>query len=342
MSARLNLDAEKVYAAYLEHGNYRKVAKIFGCTERAAAYQVERFKAKIEKEPKRAEVADLPSGELDIGELLERRGAEFERKKAFWEARRCIPVKVKIGGPFGIHFFGDPHLDDPGTDIPRLRQDVALIKKTPAMLAANVGDATNNWVGRLAVKYADQETTKWQGWQLTEWFIGELRAAWLFLVAGNHDLWSGTGDPLNWIARSAKTIYEPSQVRLVLKASGDEIYVNTRHEFPGSSQYNAAHGPQKASIFGYRDHLNTCGHKHKSGYSVFWDAQQRRLCHNVQVAAYKVYDDFARERGFPDLHISPSVTAVITPGAPEQGKIHIFWDLEEGADFLKFKRRGKS
>ena len=340
MASPSKLSPAAVYESYKELGSYEAAARKHGCAPSTVKYHVGRFGAanNLIAKDDRAEVPDLPTGDLTIEELLERRSGEFIRKQAYWEARRCISVKVKIDGPFGIHFFGDPHLDDPGTDISLLRRHVEIVKKTPAMLAANVGDTTNNWIGRLAIKYGDQETTRTQGWMLAEWFIKELKGTWLFLVAGNHDLWSGAGDPINWIARCAKTLYEPSQVRMELKASGDSIFVNTRHDFHGSSQYNPAHGPQKASIFGFRDHLNICGHKHKSGYSVFWDMQQKRLCHNIQVAAYKVYDEYAREKGFPELHISPAVTIVVTPGAPEQSKLHVFWDLEEATAFLKFKR----
>lgn len=338
MPARKHVSTEEAYQAYVEHGTLDKAAAVLKIAPTAVDYHVKKWKRQHEP-TQRVEVPEIPDGELSISELLELRKDEFTRKKAYWESRRCIPVKVKIDGPFAIHFFGDPHLDDPGTDLGLLESHVRIIQSNEAILAANVGDTTNNWVGRLAVKYADQQATKWQGWQLTEWFIGELAGSWLFLVAGNHDLWSGGGDPLNWIKKCGHTIYEPSQVRMELKASGDSILLNTRHDFHGSSQYNPAHGPQKASIFGYRDHINVCGHRHKSGYSVYWDMQHRRLCHNVQVAAYKVYDDYAREKGFPDQHISPSATAVITPGESEQRKVHIFWDLEEAADFLEFKRR---
>lgn len=320
-----------------QHGTITKAAAASGIprTTLSSRYHL----AKSEGDSARAEVPDLPSGELTIDELLALRKREFSRKRDYWEARKCIPIKVKIQGPFGIHFFGDPHLDDPGNDITQLEADVKLIKRTEAMLAANVGDTTNNWVGRLAVKYADQQATKYQGWQLTEWFISELKGVWLYLVAGNHDLWSGSSDPLQWIAGTAKTLYQPSQVRCELKATGDSIFVNNRHDFHGSSQFNPAHGPQKAAIFGYRDHLNVCGHLHKSGYGVWKDMATGRVCHNLQVASYKVYDDFARDKGFADLHISPSATVVIEPKAPEARKIHVFWELQEAVDFLKFKRR---
>ena len=42
------------------------------------------------------------------------------------------------------------------------------------MMGICVGDITNNWVGRLMKKYADQETTRKQAIKLIEWFLKDV------------------------------------------------------------------------------------------------------------------------------------------------------------------------
>lgn len=132
-----------------------------------------------------AAVPVLPDEVATIDELLERRRREFDRKHEAKEARKLVPVPVKIDGPFGLALFGDPHVDDPGTDIRLLESHMALVKRTPGLLAGNVGDYSNNWVGRLARLHAEQSTTAAEAWVLVEWLVRYL--PWMFLIGGNHD-----------------------------------------------------------------------------------------------------------------------------------------------------------
>src|SRR5262245_62106485 len=96
------------------------------------------------------EVPELPDPGPTAAELLERRTQDFHRKARAAEARRLIPIKVTVDGPIGVALFGDPHVDDDGTDIAKLQRDVETINRTPGLFAGNVGDYRNNWIGRLA------------------------------------------------------------------------------------------------------------------------------------------------------------------------------------------------
>jgi hypothetical protein len=287
--------------------------------------------------------APPPPG-LSTEELVEHRIKEYRRRREHEEARRLIPVQVPSSLPTGILFFGDPHVDDDGTDLELLQTHARLVRETPGLYGANVGDTTNNWTGRLARLWGQQGTSAEQSWQLGEWFIREVMK-WLFLVGGNHDVWSGDGDPLKWIARAVDALYQASEVRIALRfANAAEVRVNCRHDFIGHSQYNPAHGVMKAIEFGTRDHLSTCGHKHTSGYGILRDPDSGIVCHGVQIASYKRYDRYQRERGFRDQHISPCALAVIDPSLPQEhpGLIQMFWDPEQGADYLTFLRRRQS
>ena len=288
------------------------------------------------------QVASLPEDDIPIEQLVELRKKQFKHKREHEEASKLIPVKINIRGPIGIWHAGDPHVDDDGTDIEALEKHTDLVRKTEGLFAANVGDTTNNWVGRLAKLYAEQSTSASQAWKLAEWFIR--RCDWLYMIAGNHDAWSGSSDPIKWIARQQNALYKSSEARLGLMfPSGLQVRINARHDHGGSSVWNPAHGPMKAAMLGTRDHIYVAGHKHESAYSVLKDAINGITMHALKVSSYKVFDRFVKERGFRDNTLSPCAVTIINPDLPEThpDMVKVFWDPVEGADYLTYLRSKK-
>jgi len=286
------------------------------------------------------EFTALPDDDVPIEELIAQRKRKFQHKREHEEASKLIPIKVKMDGAIGILHFGDPHVDDDGCDIEAIERHTDLVNRTEGLFAANVGDTTNNWCGRLARLYADQTTSAAQAWKIAEWFIK--RCDWLYMIGGNHDLWSGSGDPLRWIAKQQDALYKSSEARLALRfPNGLEVRVNARHDHSGSSIWNPAHGPMKAALMGTRDHLYVAGHKHESAYSVLKDAISGITMHACKVASYKIYDRYAKERGFRDNCLSPCALTTINPALPPDHPdlIKVWWEPQEGADYLTFLRR---
>lgn len=282
----------------------------------------------------------LPSEELDIDDLLEFRRKKFLKKREYEEETKLIPIKIKMDGPVGLLHFGDPHVDDDGTDIFALERDAKIVRDTEGMFGGNVGDTTNNWIGRLARLYGEQGTTASEAWILAEWWLNIMQDYLLYMIAGNHDLWSGSGDPLKWITYRAQGVYKSSEVRMNLEfPNGRTIRLNAHHDFAGNSQYNPAHGAMKAALMGFHDHVLINGHKHVSGYGMIKDPNQGIISHCIQVASYKVYDRFAREKGFRDQHVSPCAVTIFNPYASEErGLVTVIHDPEEAADYLNFRR----
>lgn len=147
-------------------------------------------------------------------------------------------------------------------------------------------------------------------------------------------------DPLRWITSQVGALYEATEARIGLKfPNGREVVINARHDFAGGSMWNPTHGPMKAAQMGVRDDVVICGHKHKSGYSPLKDPETGKVMHCLQVASYKRYDRYAREKGFRDQSLSPCVVTVIDPDATEAvNLIQCFWDAQKGADYLTFLR----
>jgi hypothetical protein len=134
---------------YKTHGSvYRAAlaAKVPQATFRARLDRARAtFKDRITGEDIKEEftVMALPDDDLDIDELVELRIKQFGKKREYQEATKLIPVKVKLAGPIGILHFGDPHVDDDGTDLEQLRLHSDLTK-IEGVWGAHVGDTTNN------------------------------------------------------------------------------------------------------------------------------------------------------------------------------------------------------
>ena len=340
---------DQILAALERHQGHRvKAAKELGLNERSILARLARMRKKgiavippsYDTPVAQFEVGEIPSDDVPIEELIEQRKRKFAYKRDHEEASKLIPIKIRIPGPIGILHFGDPHVDDDGTDIQALEDHTRLVNETEGMFAANVGDTTNNWAGRLARLYADQSTSAAQAWRLAEWFVS--RCDWLYMIGGNHDLWSGAGDPLKWIAKQQNSLYKASEARLALRfPNGTEIRINARHDHAGSSIWNPAHGPMKAAMLGTRDHIYVAGHKHESAYSVLKDPIQGIAMHAIKVASYKVYDRYARDKGFRDNALSPCCVTTINPALPANHPdlVKVWWEPDEGADYLTHLRR---
>ena len=94
-------------------------------------------------------------------------------------------------------------------------------------------------------------------------------------------------------------------------------------------------------MLGTRDHIYMAGHKHESAYSVLKDPINGITMHALKVASYKVYDRFAKDKGFRDNALSPCVLTTINPNLPAHhpDMVKVWWEPEEGADYLGYLRR---
>jgi len=324
-----------VWQAYKECGTVRGAARALGICQKTAKHH-------LAKQDPGFEVPELPSPDMSPEELWESRKSHYERVDAAYTARKLIPVKIKLKGPIGILHFGDPHTDG-DTDLAELEAHARIVRNTDGMFAGNIGDQQNNWVGRLQRLYGEQSTSARESWILTEHFLGMVKD-WLYLVGGNHDAWSGAGDPLEWILRGNAGPFEYHGCRMNLTfPNGREVRVNARHDFRGHSQWNVVHGVAKAAQMGWKDHILVCGHKHTTGYTIVKDPASELISHCIRVGTYKKHDEHARAEGFPDHNISSCCVTVIDPDATlERNLVTVFFDPEHGADYLTWRRkRGK-
>ena len=172
--------------------------------------------------------------EISTEDLVKLRLDNFERKEKREKNEEFLNVTIRDEKPIGLYIMGDPHIDDDGCDIPAVIKHLDITNKTDGMFACNVGDLQNNWARRtkLAGLWAEQSTTAEQSWQLTEWLIKY--TDWIFIVAGNHDVWSGDGDPVKWICKPLKTTYAQHNIRVKIKLPKHHVRVNCTHNYRGN------------------------------------------------------------------------------------------------------------
>ena len=279
---------------------------------------------------------------MPINDLIEHRKKKYAIQIKAKESRKLINIDIKTDGVIGICHFGDPHIDDDGTNIAEIYSLCNLINNTEGMFAGNLGDVQNNWIGRLSHLYSQQSTSAKESWRLTEHFVNSVE--WLYLVAGNHDVWSGDGDPLDFIMREHKGVYEKWGARLNLKfPNKKQIRVNARHYFKGFSMWNTAHGVAKAAQMGWKDHVLTCGHTHVSGYQVLKDPASGLISHAIQVASFKIMDSYADKLGLDDKNIFNAPVTIIDPNYEDDDNrlITTIFNPYEAAEYLTWKRLRK-
>lgn len=183
--------AERVRLA-AQHKSVSAAARFIGVPVETLKSQIRAAKARGITEDHREEVEfpELPSSELPAEELIDQACKRFEGHLAAKEARRWMEIKIKSNKPVGVAFVGDPHIDNNGCNWPLLRRDIKILEDTPGMYAVNMGDLTDNWVGRLIRLYADQEMSKKQAWKLAKYLLRDCSINWLCHILGNHDQWN--------------------------------------------------------------------------------------------------------------------------------------------------------
>lgn len=278
----------------------------------------------------------LPPAELTPEQELDLAVAEFERRRQAELARRWMEYQVEGEAPFALVYMGDPHLDDPHTDLPRLRRDVGIINQTPRMWGVGLGDYVNGWRGKLTRKYADQRITERGAYVLAKWLFSQ--PFWWLLLQGNHDAWAGGGSPLEWMLEGTDVPLEHWDARFRVTAGAGAWTIWAAHNFPGTSQWNILHGPLKrAMMTGAVADLFVCGDHHTYGLlhtqhehtgQPYWVARAR---------GYKLQDPYSRQCGFGEMDMGHSIVAVHDP---RTGKLQCFDDVETGAQYLRFLQEG--
>lgn len=320
--------------AVAEYGGIRAAARALGVSYTTFRDRVARERASAVKAPA------ILSPDPPIDELITARRRAFERKASARASEQWAAVTVQDTAPIGILWFGDPHLDDDGCNWPLLEKHVAIAAETPGLYGANIGDTTNNWAGRLARLYAEQDTSRRTARRLARWFLAESGIDWLVWIMGNHDAWESGSDILRLM--NPGTVFQTdweARFRLVFPGRR-EVRVHAAHDFPGHSMWNIGHGPSKAARFHSDADLYVCGHKHDWTIQSFELAARGRCPTIIRARGYKWHDSYAVVHGFQQAQSGAGILTIINPASPDPaGRVLAFADVAAGADVLTVMRQ---
>lgn len=334
-------DAE--VAAYAETlGSINKAAYELKMSRAAAQNAVRRFKASLEKAetPAVPTASELPPSDIPVEDIINHLSRRYEARIEHTTAKRWRKFKVPIAGPYALMFVGDPHVDDNGCNWPLLQAHCKLAAESEGIYAVNIGDSTNNWAGRLARLWAEQDTSASTARKLAEWLLSKSGMPWFLWLHGNHDMWEGPVGTSWFEAKRPHFVeMEDWQAKITLVSpNGHELRVWAAHNFKGNSIWNNMHGLERAAQMQDWAHLYVAGHHHDVGLRQ-GENPHRNFCYWLARArGYKFIDHYADLHGFGHHQHGASVLAVIDPEADKPNAVQCFLDPFEGAEFLKWKR----
>ena len=280
----------------------------------------------------------LPSGDMSSEELVNHVTKRYEQRREADESRKWIPLTFTREGPLAISFFGDPHVDDNSCNWSKLREDLDTVNGTEGMYAASMGDANNNWVGRLSRLWASQETSARQSWQLVQWLLEA--TDWCLLVKGNHDMWLENDlDPIEWL-KVPGTLTQDWSARIEVRfPKGRSARIWAAHDMPGHSQWNPLHAQVKRAKFSQEANLYISGHKHTWALAQYEDEWTNKVYWAARAKGYKTADDYAQRLGYGEQLYGETITAVFDPLAKSETSFLVcFANVQEASEYLRWKR----
>jgi hypothetical protein len=275
--------------------------------------------------------------DIPVDDIVDQLHQRFKKRKKYREAKKWSPIYMNTDEPIGLLWLGDPHIDDNHCDWDALREHLDIINNNDGVYGCSLGDQQNNWVGRLGRLYSEQDTSHKTAWKLVEWLIQEMNP--MILIGGNHDMWSGAGDPLKWIAEE-HTVFENWEARIALKFPNKrECKIFVAHDMAGHSQWNPLHAQTKTAKFRSHAHLYISGHKHNWALGQIELVEEERTAWLARARGYKYHDTYAFVKGFEQQKFGQAIMQVIDPTNPsEVSWVQCFADPQEGADYLQYRR----
>lgn len=341
MSAQADEDELRaILKAVAKHGSKAAAARALKMPATTLKNKVESAALRniaLEKE----EAIELPTflagGEDEpIDEILSRFRKAHERKQKAIERQTWFPIKVKEDKPYGILWFGDPHL---GTNCnwALLEQHIAIARQ-PGVYGGNIGDTTDNWpwTGRLARLWSEADISHKTEKRVATWFMMEAGIKWLLWLGGNHDEWNGGTEFYKMLGATQVPVIDWRAQFTLCHKNGSQTRVDAAHGRKGSSIYNPTHGTLRDAKFGEMAALWVTGHIHSYGLFDIEFPEKKTNAWLAQISGYKIGDRHALVNGYAQSNRGAAMLSVIDPVT---AKVQCFGDVEEGADYLAFRRK---
>lgn len=331
--------------AVVTHGTIRGAAKALGVNHQHVMRTVSALKVKATEGGQLApivpEAMPLPDPDLPIEQIIDIRKRQFEARHKHKQAKRWRRFNIPTHGTYALMIFGDPHIDDDGCNLDLFEAHCDLAAATPDLYAINIGDTTNNWVGRLARLWANQDTSAATAKRMVKHYLGERGVPWFLWLHGNHDLWDGP------VGKDVFERFKPNYVEMedwqakvtLVSPNGHEMRMWAAHNFKGNSIWNNLHGLERAAQMQDWAHLYVAGHHHDAGLRQAENPHRNFVYWLMRVRGYKFDDEYAEHHGFGEYSYGASGLVVVDPSADKINHLTCFLDPYEGVEFLQWKRR---
>lgn len=334
-------ECQEVLKAYeTAGGNQTQAAGLMGLIRQTYMNRLTIARSRKDTLKPTIELPQFPDDDISIEEIIDSQTKRFEKRYAHHKSKKWYSIKVNLNGPIGVSFIGDPHLDDNHCNWSLLRHHCDLHKKTEGLFAVNIGDTTNNWIGKLLAQFGNQDSSQATARKLAKWFLADSGMTWIAWLIGNHDAWNDGGTILKGMGGHIVNMEEwQAQFRLVFP-NGRECKIWAAHDFRGHSMWNSLHAPQKAAHTKAEADIYACGHTHNWAMHQEESASREFTYWLIRSRGYKFVDDYAEKLGHASQKEGASVTTIINPDATTSaGFVQSFADMDSAADYLKFLRK---
>lgn len=328
---------QQIMNLYEEYGNCVVVAEVLSMTPRTVQRHVAQHKEELIINA--TELPGFPDDDIPVEEIIKLMEDRYSQRETHAFSKKWMPFRPQVDGPIGVAFVGDPHLDNNGCNWPLLTSDVKIIAEAEGMYGVNIGDTTDNWVGRLIKEYANSDTSRNTATKLIKWFMKDCGINWWLWLHGNHDLWN-YGDEILEALNNKVIIMEDwqCQFKIVFK-NKVEGRVWAAHTFPGNSMWNSLHAMQKAAHMKDWAHLYIGGHTHNWALHKEESASKEFIYWLARARGYKFLDDYADRLGHQSQQSGATIISVWDPYASREANfLQCYDDVEEGASILEWKR----
>lgn len=290
-------------------------------------------------EPVKVDDDDLPDGFEVINRAADLNAKEIASAHKKW--RRWIRVRKE---PFGIAIFGDMHADNKGTDLHRLKSDLALCAAS-GVRAVNIGDTLDNfhYTGKLSKVQAHNRMSEKEGLAVARWIVRDSGVKFDAHILGNHDAWAG-GPYAHLFMEWARQAKHPSKfydwiVSITYDWGDGQYELLAAHDFKGNSIHNPLHGLfRRAKDDGTADGY-AAGHRHTAADGSFENAFRGKRYSFGRVGSYKKWDGHAHRAGFDQQTEGASCMFVINPLSEDlSGRCQVLPSIAEGLEYLDMKR----
>ena len=280
-------------------------------------------------------------GLQEVIRAREELGMRNDRKVAKGDWRKPSLITHIGVGPIILGVFGDPHLDNSGTDLDLYEEAVSRRDPAARVFTACGGDFFDNWPRAMGHLYAESGDPS-PAWTLFQYWMEQ--HPFLFSVSGNHDQFaSGTANFLDEFMRSQGSLIRRSGGRFILPLGGKvPITISMRHIWQGNSQYSEAHNLKRAVTFGHTDDDLVCGfHFHKGELRTHVRPLDGKVSKLAQISSFKRLDNYANDRGFMSPETSPVVWFVLDDREPvtSHNRVQPFYDFSAAQAMLRHQQQ---